>query len=61
MTKAEFIYKAFDPELPDFPLPPHLVEEAQDYDGPMPRSLGELVDLLPLPAERARGTAAPEA
>lgn len=46
MTKVDFILSAFEPELPEFPLPEHLVEEAQAHDGPMPRSLSELARLL---------------
>lgn len=46
MTKVRFILNAFEPELPKFPLPEHLVEEAQTYDGPMPQSLRELMRLL---------------
>ena len=54
MTKAKFIYEAFDPELPDFPLPANVIEEAQGYDGPMPTSFGEWVDMLT--AERLAAT-----
>ena len=46
MTKAQFIWAQYQPELPEWPLPADIQQAAETYEGPMPTSLGEFIDLV---------------
>ena len=44
-TKAKAIFWYFTPDLPEFPLPPDLVEKVQALPGPLPTTLQEFLQV----------------
>lgn len=46
LSKAEGLWRYFEPDLPEFPLPPDAVQAVRSYQGSLPSNMDQFAQLL---------------